>query len=154
MLRSEPQGDIGLRARAEERHAGYHLRDHSQGKVSVHLQWLQEAGTRSSEMGELWRTKVGGTMQEAVIGLQLPETRLRTATLVLDLPWNERGARRSARCEALRLFGVHKLLAMLLKKPSRVAKQSKLPFNPELHSEACSLILSPLALFAPLQPAV
>lgn len=64
MLRSEPQGDIGLTARAEERQAGCHLGDHSQGKVSVHLQWLQEAGTRLSKMSELWRTKVGGMLQE------------------------------------------------------------------------------------------
>ena len=68
MLRNEPQGDIGLTARAEKRHARALLVIIS--KLSARLLWMQEAGTRLSRMRELWRKKVGRKMQEVVIGLQ------------------------------------------------------------------------------------
>ena len=61
MLRKEPQGDIGLTARAEKRHAGAILVITS--KLSAHLLWMQEAGTRLGRMRELWRKKVGRKMQ-------------------------------------------------------------------------------------------
>lgn len=85
MLRKEPQGDIGLTARAEKRHAGAILVIIS--KRSARLLWMQEAGTRLGRMRELEKE----SRQENAGGCHRVATcrKLGRPTTTLAWPWNK-----------------------------------------------------------------